>query len=175
MSVATQNHGHGSPWMAGRAPRALLPALGLALLCLLLIQGCHSQTDVLGDGFFTAMADGFDDDGWKDFLTIYVNNGSITTAEFNAFNEAGLLRSWDTDYMRTVHRKGGLNPNYYPRKYCSFLVAVQDPSRILPIEGGAKSHEIFLALAKAAIDYSRQRKNEIAEVRLPENGFPDDV
>jgi major membrane immunogen (membrane-anchored lipoprotein) len=122
------------------------------------------------------MASEFNKDGWKDYLTVYVKNGTIITAEYNAFNQTGLLRSWDTDYLKSIYKPGLQSPNHYPRQYCSFLVAVQDPDRIQTIDGGRKTHEIFVLLAKSALDYSRQGKNEIAEVTLPEEfAFSDEI
>jgi major membrane immunogen (membrane-anchored lipoprotein) len=113
------------------------------------------------------MAQDFDADGWKDYLTIFINNGLITTAEFNAINENGLLRSWDMDYLSRIHIKGQLNPNHYPRQYCSFLINLQDPGKVRPLEGGRRSHEIFVLLSKAAISYSRLGVNDIALVEIP--------
>jgi major membrane immunogen (membrane-anchored lipoprotein) len=121
------------------------------------------------------MASTFNQDGWKDYITIYVNNGVISTAEYNAFNQTGLLRSWDTDYLKSITTKDSFNPNHYPRQYCSFLVAVQNPDRVQTIEGGRKTHEIFVVLAKAAIEISRRGKNEIAQVDLPETSYPDEI
>jgi major membrane immunogen (membrane-anchored lipoprotein) len=150
--------------------------LGLTCLCLAAFFGCKSNTDLLNDGYYTAEASDFSQDGWKDYLTIYVNNGFIITAEFNAFNETGLLRSWDTDYLKSIYKPGFQSPNHYPRQYCSYLVAVQDPDRVQTIDGGRKTHEIFVTLAKAALEYSRQGKNSIAAVKLPENpAFPDEI
>jgi major membrane immunogen (membrane-anchored lipoprotein) len=147
-----------------------------SLSCLTLVTpGCESQEGALKDGYYTAAASDFNADGWKDYLTIYVKNGSIVTAEYNAYNATGLLRSWDTDYLKSIRKPGSQSPNHYPRQYCSFLVAVQNPSRVQTIDGGRKTHEIFVALAKAALDYSRLGKNAIAEVSLPETSYPDDI
>ncbi|MDR2387805.1 MAG: FMN-binding protein [Deltaproteobacteria bacterium] len=148
----------------------------LVLVSVLFFFGCKSNTNVLKDGYFTAMSSDFNKDGWKDYLTIYVNNGQITTAEYNAFNETGLLRSWDTDYLKSLYKPGFQSPNHYPRQYCSYLVALQDPSRVQTIDGGRKTHQIFVILAQAALDHSRLGANTIAEVELPETfAYPNDI
>jgi major membrane immunogen (membrane-anchored lipoprotein) len=150
--------------------------LALACLCFLFSFGCKSNTNALKDGYFTAMSSEFNKDGWKDYLTIYVNNGLITTAEYNAFNETGLLRSWDTDYLKSLYKPGFQSPNHYPRQYCSYLVALQNPARVQTIDGGRKTHEIFVTLAQAALNHSRQGLNTIAEVKLPEVfAYPNDI
>ncbi|MDR0355626.1 MAG: FMN-binding protein [Deltaproteobacteria bacterium] len=144
-------------------------------MSLLVASGCNPQTNELKDGYYTAASMDFNEHGWKEYLTICVNNGHITTAEFNAYNEDGLLRSWDMDYLSLIHGKIQFNPNHYPRQYCSFLVSVQNPDKIQIIEGGRRSHEIFVILARAAIDFSRQGKNDIALIKLPPSAYPDDM
>jgi major membrane immunogen (membrane-anchored lipoprotein) len=158
-----------------RFPTAAIMPLLIALLVILPAAGCNQRTNELTDGYYIAMAKDYDSEGWRDYLTICVNNGIITTAEFNAVNDNGLLRSWDMDYLSRVHVKGQLNPNHYPRQYCSFLISLQDPAKVRALEGGRRSHQIFVLLAKAAIDYSRNGIHDIAEVGLPENTHPNQI
>ncbi|MDL2226432.1 hypothetical protein LJB86_02110 [Deltaproteobacteria bacterium OttesenSCG-928-M10] len=45
-------------------------------------SGCSSGGPGLRDGYYTAEAAEFDQLGWKEFLTIYVNNNIIVTAGY---------------------------------------------------------------------------------------------
>jgi major membrane immunogen (membrane-anchored lipoprotein) len=146
----------------------LLPIV-LSLAASVFLGACQQKTDQLHDGYFTAETKEYDTDGWKEFLTIYVNNGVIATVEFNAYNSSGLLRSWDMDYISAQHKLTGQNPNYFPRFYSSYLIALQDPSRIQAISGGKHVHDIFIALAEAAIEQSRKGDFKTIGVPLPLN------
>jgi major membrane immunogen (membrane-anchored lipoprotein) len=142
----------------------------------LLVAACNSAPSTgLKDGYFTAMAQGLDDKGWQEFLTISVTNGEITTAEFNARNVSGLLRSWDPVLQRHTHRTHGVNANAWQRLYANSLVAVQKPDLIEPMPGGRRLHAVFVALAQAAVDNSRLGREEVALVELPPNQFPNEL
>jgi major membrane immunogen (membrane-anchored lipoprotein) len=139
------------------------------------LNACQTQQNKLQDGYFTAKNLNYDKNGWQEYLTIFVNDGIITTVEFNAQNNSGFLRSWDMDYISEEHERTGVNPNYYPRLYASYLIALQDPSRIQSITGGRRTHEIFINLAKAAINQSLIGDLKIIEVDIPPTEYPDDI
>jgi major membrane immunogen (membrane-anchored lipoprotein) len=157
----------------GRAIRVLAIA---ALLASCLASACSaSQTTGLHDGYYTAMASDYDKDGWQFYLTICVTNGVITSAEYNARNASGLLRSWDVAVLRAKRPKGGINPNSYPRFYVNSLVTLQDPNLIQPVLGGRRSHAVFVALARAATERSLQSRSDVALVELPETEYENEV
>jgi major membrane immunogen (membrane-anchored lipoprotein) len=137
--------------------------------------GCRQSQQVLHDGYYTAQSAQYCAEGWKDYLTIYVNDGVIATAEFNAVNSSGLLRSWDQDYMSKIYDRYHVNPNLFPRLYINYLLSVQDPDQIQPAKHGRKTHEIFVLLARQAIESSRLGNLSVAEVHLPQTRFPDDI
>jgi major membrane immunogen (membrane-anchored lipoprotein) len=151
-------------------------ALSLTLLAIIIaLAGCQERTNVLVDGYYTAQVAGFGPDGWKEYLTVYVNDGTIATAEFNAFNASGLLRSWDQDYISDIYLKYGVNPNHFPRLYANTLVSVQDPSRIQAVTGGRNTHAILVALAVEVINSSRTGNTAVIEINRPEVIYPDDI
>jgi major membrane immunogen (membrane-anchored lipoprotein) len=158
------------------APALAVPAL-VALMAAagILAAGCDDTGPGLKDGYYSARVDESDADGWREFLTIFVNDGTIATAEFNASNRGGMLRSWDQDHVRGVYLRHKVNPNLFPRLYCGYLVSVQDPARVQPVGGGRRSHEIFVALAEAAIKASRLGLTAVADVRRPVTAFPEDI
>jgi len=81
--------------------------VSVILLCAVLGSCSSSKTPRLKDGYCTAEMDDFDSgdrtpgnitgighEGWKEYITIYVRNSRIITAECNAENESGLIKSW---------------------------------------------------------------------------------
>jgi major membrane immunogen (membrane-anchored lipoprotein) len=119
------------------------------------------------NGYFTAEASAFDAYGWKEFVTIYVNNNKIVTAEYNAKNASGFIRSWDMDFMRRMNETYGTYPNKYTRTYTVALLNKQDPAQISPIPGAAQSQKSFQLLAATAISQAKAGDRKVAFVNLP--------
>jgi major membrane immunogen (membrane-anchored lipoprotein) len=152
---------------------AALPIL--AALALFLAAGCDDQSGALKDGYYTAEVADYGAEGWREYLTIYVNDGAISTAEFNAANRSGLLRSWDQDYIHQSYLKYRVNPNLFPRLYASYLVTVQDPGRVQPVSRGRRTHEVFVRLAEAAIGASLDGDASVRSIQRPPTAHPDDI
>jgi major membrane immunogen (membrane-anchored lipoprotein) len=156
-------------------PPVLAVILGAALMgaCLaVLLSGCSSSEHPLKDGFFTAQADDFGPDGWKDFLTIYVSNGQIAIVEFDAVNLSGFRRSWDMDYRLRTIQKYGARAVESASTYQSALLTLQDAARVQPVAGARRMHRIFTTLAEAAVGQSKRNDKSIAYVTLPADAFP---
>jgi major membrane immunogen (membrane-anchored lipoprotein) len=152
----------------------LLPLL--AFLALLLCPACQKEAGTgLYDGYYTAESLDYNNRGWKEFLTIYVSQGRITSAEFNGKNQSGFLRSWDMDYILFMSASHGLKPNKYPRSYVNSLITLQDPDKIQALTGGRRMHATFVTLAQAALEQSRLGAREVAFIDIPPSEFPDDV
>jgi major membrane immunogen (membrane-anchored lipoprotein) len=114
-------------------------------------------------------------DNWKNYLTIYVNNGQITIVEFDAFDQSGFRRSWDMDYLLEANTKHGAKATQCYLAYQSALLTLQDASRIQPVAGAKRMHQIFTTLAAKVISNSKADDKSIAYVKLPENAFPGDL
>jgi major membrane immunogen (membrane-anchored lipoprotein) len=122
-----------------------------ATLSLCALFGCAKGTAQLQDGYYTAEFAQYDDHGWKEFLTIYVYGNRIVTAEYNAKNLSGFIKSWDMDYMRTMNATDGTYPNEYTRVYSEALLNGQTPDQVDAITGATTSHDSFQRLAQATI------------------------
>ncbi|AEF81792.1 major membrane immunogen [Leadbettera azotonutricia] len=138
-----------------------------SLLLAMLLSGCQKDIPHLFDGYYTAEADDFDENGWKEFVTIYTNNNQIVTVEYNAINASGFIKSWDMEYMRLMNRISGSYPNQYTRYYAVSLLNRQDPSKIDAISGATHSYYYFQSLAWAAIAKARAGDKHVALVALP--------
>lgn len=131
------------------------------------ISPFHSESELI-DGYYTAENTDYNH-GWKDFLTIYVNNGRIVTAEYDARNRAGFIKSWDMDYMRVMNQYDNNYPNKYTRNYVSELVARQGASGIDAMSGATDSFVSFRRLADAVIAQARTGDVKVVFISI-ENG-----
>ncbi|MDR3038586.1 MAG: FMN-binding protein [Candidatus Adiutrix sp.] len=152
--------------------KSLFPARAAFLVLVIAIPAfgpgaCSSSpSSLMKDGYYTAEAADFDAGGWKEFLTIYVSDGRIVTAEYNARNAGGFLRSWDMADKRSMNAALGTYPNKYSRAYTLALLNRQDPARVLPIPGGAAQvHPRFRRLAEAAVAQARVGNRRVAFVK----------
>ena len=133
---------------------------------------CFSPASTRGrglrDGYYTAEVSSYYH-GWKEFLTIYVNGGKIITAEYNAKNASGLIKSWDMEYMRAMNKADNNYPNKYTREYVSALVEKQSVIGINAMSGATESYHSFMLLAKAAMDRAKSGDKSVAYVTVPDN------
>jgi major membrane immunogen (membrane-anchored lipoprotein) len=116
-----------------------------------------------------AEAASFDAHGWKEYLSIYINNNRIVTVEYNAKNASGFIKSWDMDYMREMNAHNGTYPNQYTRAYSVALLDLQDPARVEVVAGATDSHASFRLLAEAAIAQAKAGDKRVAFVEIPGN------
>ena len=154
---------------------ALLPAL---LLCLAFLSSCAEEGVGLADGYFTAESMSYNDGGWKDYITIFLNNGQITVAEYDARTMSGFRRSWDMDHMQGYRHAGAVGEDRisnYIISYQNSLVTLQNPDKIQPLPGSRNMHEVFTILAKNAIAQAQKGESGVAFVRLPTGRFPDEL
>jgi major membrane immunogen (membrane-anchored lipoprotein) len=122
--------------------------------------------DTLKDGYYTAEQAEYNY-GWKEFLTIYVKNGKIITAEYNAKNASGFIKSWDMDYMRRMNEADNNYPNKYTRAYVSELLNRQDVEGIDAMSGATDSFGSFKMLAIAVIAHAKAGNKRVAFVNIP--------
>jgi len=126
-----------------------------AILFLLFLPGllvsCGRDNSVLKDGYYTAEEAEYDSKGWKEYLTICVSGGQIILVEYNAYNPAGFLKSWDMDYMRDMNSTDGTYPIAYYRYYGRKLLESQSVEEIDALSGATESYNIFVILARAVL------------------------
>jgi major membrane immunogen (membrane-anchored lipoprotein) len=123
--------------------------------------------DVMKDGYYTAEAAVYRR-GWKEFLSIYVNNGRIVTAEYDAKNASGFIKSWDMEYMRRMSESDGNYPNKYTRTYVFDLISRQGIDGIDAMSGATESFDLFKALARAVIARAKAGDKQVAFVYIPQ-------
>jgi major membrane immunogen (membrane-anchored lipoprotein) len=152
----------------------MIRQVGVAALVVLLFVACEGtypkflgQSGRMRDGYYTVKADGYDDGGWKDFLTIYVSDNQIVTVDFNAHTSSGFLRSWDPDYQRREQAETGLHPSEYLRTFTTELLNLQNPANVLVVAGAERQHKTFQLLAERAIVQAKAGDKTIATVKLP--------
>ncbi|MDR1397607.1 MAG: FMN-binding protein [Desulfarculales bacterium] len=121
------------------------------------------------DGYYTAEATDFDDEGWKPFITVYVSDNRIVTVEYNARDASGFIKSWDVDYTRRMRDEAGTYPSKYIRAYAAALLDKQNPAWINAIPGAEKSHILFKALSEAVISQAITGDKSIVFIELPAN------
>lgn len=135
-----------------------------------LISACSSQSAGMVDGYYTAEMAEFDVHGWKEFLTIYVKDNKIVSADYEAKNPSGFIKSWDMNYMRVMNAQCGTYPNEYVRLYSEALLNHQNAESIHAITGATHSYYTFKVLANAAIDLAMSGEEAVAFVETaPEN------
>jgi major membrane immunogen (membrane-anchored lipoprotein) len=155
----------GRAW--ARTARRLVYAIAVIAISVPLLTGCQGRDGVMRDGYYTAEATGYDGEGWKDFLTVYVSDNKIVTVEFNARTRFGFLRSWDPDYQRRERAETGLHPSEYLRTYTGELLNLQNPAKVLVVAGAERQHRTFQLLTEAAIIQAQAGDKTIALVDLP--------
>jgi major membrane immunogen (membrane-anchored lipoprotein) len=150
--------------------RVLTPGLRLLSgIFMFFLLSCSGGKDSMKDGYYTAEAAEFDAYGWKEYVTIGVSSGRITTVEYNAFNPSGFIKSWDMDYMRLMNANDGTYPNAYARSYMRQLLAGQGPDSVDRVAGATSSYRSFISLAKAALENARQGNGATRLVRIMES------
>jgi len=141
----------------------------ISIFCLSLLvlpSSCRRNGNTLKDGYYTAIEEAFDSNGWKEFVTIRVSDGKIDLVEYDAFNESGFLRSWDSDFIRSMKSTTALYPNVYTRYYSMQFLEAQGIEGVDAISGASKSYRIFMALGKAVLEQALAGENKNAVVGI---------
>ncbi len=132
------------------------------LLMAPLLTACGEQAG-LQDGYYTAQAAEFSH-GWKEYLTIMIKDGTIVSAEYNAENASGFIKSWDNTYMQTMLHTNGTYPNEYTRYYANQLLEGQGEGSIDALSGASSSHKSFQMLVQAVLEQARKGDSSIVLV-----------
>jgi len=140
--------------------------LMLLLMTALCAAACSRRADGMLDGYYTAEMASFDEEGWKEFVTIYVKNNRMVTAKYDAMNESGFIRSWDSKYMREMNAVQSVYPTKYARLFLEGLLMRQDPEEVDCVTGATVSYRRFQRLAAAAIAHARAGDKTTAHVEM---------
>ena len=149
--------------------RWMIPALLAAVLALtaMLMTGCaNGGNGSMKDGYYTAEMSEFSR-GWKEYVTICVNGGSIASVEYNALNASGFIKAWDMAYMRDMGAVSGMYPNRYTREYARQLMENQSADGIDTVSGATSSGVYIRLLADAVIRQAMLGDDDVAIVEMP--------
>ncbi len=81
-----------------------------------------SEADSLRDGVYKAEMAGFEN-GWKDFVTIAVQDGRVQVLELDAKNEQGSLKSADAAFAESIKKADGdALPTTAPNQYLAAII-----------------------------------------------------
>ena len=141
-----------------------------AFLLLVPIFGCAPEGDVMRDGYYSARADSFDEDGWQEFLTLYVHNNKIVTVEYNARNVCGLIMSWDAHHLSRLKSTLGVHPNQIVREYMNELLHRQTPQGIRRAKRDTRFYDSFKALALVAMEQAKAGDKTVIELPVDRTG-----
>lgn len=140
---------------------------GTVLILTLLLAGCGSnkqQQPKMQDGSYTAQMSDYSF-GWKEYVTITVNNGTIASTEYNAENPSGFIKSWDNAYMNNMKPVSGTYPNEYTRLYAAQLTGQSSVPEIDTITGATSSGLNFQKLCEAVVKQAINGDSSVAIVQ----------
>ncbi len=144
--------------------RRILAYVVCAMALVGILGGCGNAGDSWKDGYYTAeMADY--SNGWKEFVTVHIEDNTVVSVEYNAKNASGFLKAWDMAYMRKMNAAKGTYPNHYTRAYASQVVEKQSGENIDMVAGASLSGGNFRLMIAAALDMARQGKHEVTVVQ----------
>ena len=121
----------------------------IAVMMIVLLAGCGSSSS-LKNGYYTAEMAEFSF-GWREYLIIQVKSGNIVSAEYNAKNASGFIKSWDNSYMESMINEQGTYPNKYTREYIQQLLDGQADTQVDAISGASTSGGNFEKLVEAVL------------------------
>ena len=115
------------------------------------------------DGYYTAEMEEFSH-GWKEYVCIQVKDNTIVSAEFNAKDASGFVKSWDNEYMRNMGLVDGTYPNRYTREYVKQLMEQQKDIEVELLTGATHSGDNFAKLVPAVIEQARKGDSNVVQV-----------
>ena len=131
------------------------------LTAMILVSGCGADT--MKDGYYTAEMEEFSH-GWKEYVCIQVKDNTIVSAEFNAKDASGFVKSWDNEYMRNMGLVDGTYPNRYTREYVKQLMEQQKDIEVELLTGATHSGDNFAKLVPAVIEQARKGDSNVVQV-----------
>lgn len=112
------------------------------------------------DGTYTLQETDFDENGWKASMEIVVEDGKITSSNYNYEDEAGQLKTEDEGYQEMMKDKSGVGPQEFVKQLNDGLVATQDAQLVDIVTGATHSSEIFANYAQQLIQAAQNGNTE---------------
>lgn len=122
-------------------------------LILLTFFGCTQQKkqQALVDGTYTAEFKDYDAYGYKDFITVEVENGLVVKVQFDGKNAEGALKTGDEKYQNDMEKTQETAPKRYTADLSNQLLEKGDIAQVDDIAGATWSSECFKALYNALL------------------------
>lgn len=114
----------------------------------------------LQDGTYTLEESDLDENGWKVFIELTVEDGKITTSNYNYENADGQLKTDDESYQEMMKDKSGVGPQEFVTQLNDHLVATQDAQLVDIVTGATHSSEAFLNYAQQLIQAAQNGDTE---------------
>lgn len=120
----------------------------LTLLAAAVFTGCGSPK--YQDGSYRVEASDYDQQGWKEFVDITVQDGKITEVDFDALNqEDSRLKSEDMEYQKAYREAAlGTDPADYSLRLEDSLKERQKASEVDAVAGATTSSEHFRTMVE---------------------------
>lgn len=139
------------------------------------------------DGTYRLEEQNVDENGWKVFIEITVEEGKIKASDYNYTDADGQLKTDDESYQEMMKDKSGVGPQEFVKQLNEGLVATQDAQLIDVVTGATHSSEAFINYAQQLIQAAQNGHTEtivinngetlqdgeysLAEINLDENGW----
>jgi len=137
--------------------KKILCLITTLILSAALLASCSSAS--YKDGTYRAEYDSFDDHGWKDYVELTVQNGSITSVDFDSVNEDGAKKSEDESYRESMEPVSGTYPAKFFPELEDALVEQQDIEKVDAVAGATNSSDSFKDLVKRLLKKNAAKGN----------------
>ena len=141
-----------------------LKVLCLCFILVIALGGCGQKEIKMQDGSYTAQMSDYSF-GWREFVTITVKNGEIVSVQYNAENESGFIKSWDSAYMKNMKTVTGTYPNEYTRYYAAQIMGQSELPDIDSLSGASTSGGNFEKLSKAVVEQALKGDSQVVYVK----------
>lgn len=112
------------------------------------------------DGTYTLEETDFDDNGWKVFMEMTVEDGKITSSNYNYEDADGQLKTEDEEYQEMMKDNSGVGPQEFVKQLNEGLVATQDAQLVDIVTGATHSSEVFVNYAQQLIQAAQNGHTE---------------
>ncbi len=118
------------------------------LLGLCLLTSCGTSTTYM-DGSYRVEFQNYDSRGYKDFLEVTVENGSIVSLQYNAINEDELLKTDDVTYRENMQATQSTYPERFSQDLMNQYLETNDINEVDAVAGATYSSSSFFDLFAA--------------------------
>lgn len=112
------------------------------------------------DGTYALEEQNFDENGWKVFMEITVEDGKITESNYNYKDEDDNLKTDDEEYQDMMKDQSGVGPQEFVEQLNKGLVSMQDAQLVDVVSGATHSSEVFINYAQQLIQAAQNGQSD---------------